>query len=204
VEDPKARDRILGLADEAIREANGRLSRNPKDIDALYARGWVRALKCTYVAMVQRGFGAGFHLAIQAKDDESQVLQLDPDYVDAKLVTGVFSYVVGALPFGFKLLIGFAGISGSKTHGMEMLHDAGNRSISTNVESRTVIGLFLRREGRYKEAIQIVRSLKNQYPHNYLFCLEEANLRKDNGTGGLRTGRCVARTAALWRCGAVL
>jgi tetratricopeptide (TPR) repeat protein len=28
-----------------------------------------------------------------------------------------------------------------------------------------------------------VRGLKNQYPHDFLFCLEEANLRKDAGEG---------------------
>ena len=27
-----------------------------------------------------------------------RVLQLDPEYVDAKLVVGVYEYVVGALP----------------------------------------------------------------------------------------------------------
>ena len=63
-EDPKARDRILGLADEAIHEADLRLARNPNDIDALFARGWVRSLKCTYVAMVRaslwRRISAGY------------------------------------------------------------------------------------------------------------------------------------------------
>src|ERR1700689_1609198 len=39
-EDPKMRDRILGLADEAIHEADWRLSKNQNDVDALYARGW--------------------------------------------------------------------------------------------------------------------------------------------------------------------
>jgi tetratricopeptide (TPR) repeat protein len=64
-----------------------------------------------------------------------------------------------------------------------MLYDDANRGVITSVEARTVIALFLRREGNYKEAIQVVRSLKNQYPHDYLFCLEEANLRKDAGEG---------------------
>lgn len=182
-EDPKTRDSILGLADEAIREADWRINRNPNDVDALYARGWARSLKCTYIAMVERGFGAGFRLAMKAKDDEVRVLQLDPDYVDAKLVVGVYEYVVGALPWPFKLLIGFAGITGSKTRGLEMLNDDASRGVMTSVEARTVIALFLRREGRYKEAIQVVRSLKAQYPHNFLFCLEEANLRKDAGEG---------------------
>jgi len=182
-EDPKTRDRILGLADEAIGEADWRLGKNPNDVDALYARGWARSLKCTYIAMVERSYGAGLRLAIKAKDDHVRVLQLDPDYVDAKLVVGVYEYVVGALPLPFKLLIGFAGITGSKSRGLEMLTDVGNRGIVASVEARTVIALFLRREARYKEAVQVVRTLKSQYPRDFLFCLEEANLRKDAGEG---------------------
>ena len=182
-EDPEARDRILGLADEAIHEADWRISRNPNDIDALYARGWTRSLKCTYLAMVERGFGAGFRLATKAKDDEERVLQMDPEYVDAKLVAGVYEYVVGALPWPFKFMIGFAGITGSKSKGLEMLNDASQRGVISGIEARTVIALFLRREARYKEAIQVVRGLRNQYPRDFLFCLEEANLRKDDGEG---------------------
>ncbi|MGA9668129.1 MAG: hypothetical protein WBQ94_02920 [Terracidiphilus sp.] len=182
-EDQKMRERILGLADEAIHEADWRLSKNQNDIDALYARGWARALKCTYIAMVERGFMAGFKLALGAKDDDMRVLQLDPDYVDAKLVVGVYEYVVGALPFPFKILIGFAGMTGSKSKGLEMLTDAGNRGVITSVEARTTMALFLRREARYKEAILDVQTLKKEYPHDYLFGLEEANLRKDAGEG---------------------
>ena len=182
-EDPKARDRIESLADEAIHEADWRLGNNPNDVDALYARGWARALKCTYIAMVERGYGSGFRLAMKAKDDHARVLQLDPDYVDAKLVVGVYDYVVGALPLPFKLLIGFVGITGSKSKGLEMLHDAGERGVIANVEARTTTALFLRREARYKEAIEIVRNLKNQFPRDFLFGLEEANLRKDAGEG---------------------
>jgi hypothetical protein len=182
-EDPKKRDQIFALSDEAVHEADERISKNPNDADALFARGWVRSLRCTYVAMVQRGFGAAFRLASKARDDCAHVLQIDPDYVDAKLVVGVYQYVVGALPLPFKFLIGFVGITGSKSKGMEMLQDAARRAPATNVEARTVIALFLRREGKYKEAIEVVRSLKQQYPRDYLFCLEEANLLKDAGEG---------------------
>ena len=180
-EDPKVRDRIFALADEAVREADWNLSKNPNDIDALFARGWVRSLKATYLAMVERGYTSGLRLSIQAKDDHQRVLQLDPDYADAKLVFGVYQYVVGSLPLPFKLLIGIAGISGSKSHGMELLQDAADHGTITSVEARTTIALFLRREHKYQQAIQVVTSLKNQYPHDFLFCLEEANLRKDSG-----------------------
>lgn len=182
-EDSKARDRIFALTDETVQEANFRLSKNPNDVDALFARGWARSLKCAYIAMAERAFHDGFSLASKAKDDEERVLQLAPGYVDAKLVTGVYQYVVGALPFPFKILVGFVGISGSKSRGMQMLRDDAQRGAITSVEAKTVIALFLRREGKYKQAIQVVRGLEEQYPRNYLFQLEEANLRKDDGEG---------------------
>ena len=182
-EDPQARARVMSLTDEVVREADWRLKQNPRDVNALFARGWARSLECAYIAMVERGFRAGFGLATKAKDDEVRVLQIDPNYVDAKLVVGVYQYVVGALPWPFKFLIGFAGISGSKSKGMELLRDAGEHGVITKVEARTVMALFLRREGKYKEAVKIVRGLEAEYPRNFLFRLEEANLRKDDGEG---------------------
>jgi hypothetical protein len=182
-EDPAKRDQIFALADESVREADLRLSQNPNDVNALFARAWVRSLRCTYVAMVERAFGTGFRLATKAKDDSNRALEIDPDYVDAKLVSGVYEYVVGALPLPFKIIIGFAGITGSKSKGLQLLEDAGNRGTITSVDARTAIALFLRREARYEEAIEVVRGLKKQYPHDFLFALEEANLRRDAGEG---------------------
>lgn len=187
-EDPAKRARIFALANEAVREADWRLSRNPNDVNALFARGWTRSLLCTYVAMVERNFGSGFRLATKGKDDCTRALALDPNYVDAKLVVGVYTYVVGALPWPFKLMIGFAGIRGSKSKGMKMLEDDGKRGVVTSVEARTAMALFLRREAKYRQAIQVIRGLENQYPHNFLFALEEANLRKDSGEGMTAVG----------------
>ncbi len=182
-DDPEARKRIMGLADEAVHEADARLRSNPNDVNALFARGWVRSLQTTYMAMVDRNFRGGFRLATQAKNDAERALQLDPNYVDAKLVVGVYQYVVDAVPWPLKILFGFMGISGSKATGLAMLRDVGEHGVNTSVEARTVIALFLRRESKYQEAIQIVRKLKSEYPRCFLFHLEEANLRKDAGEG---------------------
>src|SRR6185437_1859410 len=145
VEDPKVRDRVKALAGRAIDQANTRLEKNPKDVDALFARGWAKSLEATYEAMVERSFVSALKLASSAKNDCEDVLDADPNYVDAKLITGVYQYTVGALPFGFKLLVGFVGIHGSKTQGMAMLRDSAERGVITSVESRTVMALFLRR-----------------------------------------------------------
>jgi hypothetical protein len=57
-----------------------------------------------------------------------------------------------------------------------------------SIETGTVITLFLRREAKYSEAIAVVRSLEAKYPHDFLFALEEANLRKDAGEGMAAVG----------------
>ena len=182
-EDPRVRDRIFRLCDTVVGLAEQQLKTNSKDANALYARGWERSLKAAYMAMVERSFSAALHLASQARSDNERVLEIDPDYVDAKMVVGIYQYVIGALPFAFKIMVGFAGIHGSKSEGMALLRDSASRGVLTKVESRTVIALFLRREGKYEEAIGVVRSLKSEYPRDFLFCLEEANLLKDAGEG---------------------
>lgn len=176
-------EQIEALAQQAVNEANARLRSNGNDLDALFAKGWAEALEATYLAMAERQFGKAFGLARHAKADDAQVLAKDPRYVDAKMVVGVYNYVVGALPWGFKLLIGIMGIHGSKTQGMALLWDAANRGVITPVESRTAIMLFLRREAKYGEAIQIAEGLAAEYPHDFLFSLEIANLEKDKGMG---------------------
>jgi tetratricopeptide (TPR) repeat protein len=183
VEDPKVRDQVEQLYSKAVGQADLILSSKPDDVNALFARGWARSLKATYMAMVQRSFVGGLRLALDARTDHERVLQLDSRYVDAKMVVGVYQYVVGSLGFGFKVLVGVAGISGSKSKGMEMLRDSASHGVITSIESRTCIALFLRREADYKQAIAIVRGQAQQYPRDFLFALEEANLLKDDGQG---------------------
>jgi tetratricopeptide (TPR) repeat protein len=183
IEDPKVRDQIKALSDKALDQANEQLKKNANDTNALFARGWARSLEACYLAMVERSYGGGLKLALGAKNDHEKVLQLDPNYVDAKMVVGIYQYVVGALPFAFKMLIGIAGIHGSKGTGMALLQDSSDHGVITSVESRTAMMLFLRREAKYQQARGIAQGLAEQYPRDFLFALEVANLSKDAGEG---------------------
>jgi tetratricopeptide (TPR) repeat protein len=182
-EDPAVRDLVKTLTDDAVNESTAILKSKPNDVNALFARGWARSLFATYLGMVERAFGAGLKQAMGARSDCDRVLQIDPNYVDAKLVSGVYQYVVGALPFAFKLLIGIVGIHGSKAEGMALLRDDSERGVITRMEAKTAMMLFLRREAKYPQATAIARGLAAEYPHDYLFRLEEANLEKDGGEG---------------------
>lgn len=183
VENAKTKTRILDLTDKAIALADDRLKNDPHDADALYARAWARSLSAVYTALVERSFLPALHLALEARSDDDKVLQLSPGYVDAKLVIGIHQYVVGSLPMTFKVLAGLVGIHGSKSKGLQELREAGARGVITSVEARTALSLFLRREARYGDAIAVMQSLQKEYPRNFLFCLEVANLTKDRGQG---------------------
>jgi tetratricopeptide (TPR) repeat protein len=183
VEDPKVRDQIKALADKVDDQSDDQLRKNPNDINALFARGWGRALDACYLGMVERSFTAGLRLALAAKNDHQRVLDLNPNYADAKMVVGIYQYVIGSLPFAFKMLIGIAGIHGTKASGMALLQDSADHGVITSVESRTALMLFLRREGKYLQAKEIAEGLARQYPRDFLFALEVANLSKDAGEG---------------------
>ena len=196
VEDPVLRDRVKQLGDQAVTQANTLLDANKDQagkgtngvsdsvaLDALYARGWARSLDATYIALVERSFTSALRMALGARGDHADVLKRDPSYVDANLVVGTYEYVVGALPLSFRLVIGIAGISGSKEKGMQMLQTAAAHGVITSVEARTCMMLFLRREAKYAQAQQVAHSLAAQYPRDFLFLLEEANLAKDAGGG---------------------
>ena len=181
--DPAVADRVNSLFNKAVEISDQQLSRRPEDVDALFARGWARSLHAVYIGLIERSFVSALHVALQARSDNEKVLRLDPRYTDAKLILGVHQYVTGSLPFGIKILAGAAGITGSKSKGIEDLKEAGTHGVITTVEARTALGLFLRREAKYEEAIAVTRSLTEEYPRDFLFRLELANLTKDAGQG---------------------
>ena len=172
---------IFSMADRVVDESDALLKQSPKNVDALYARGWARSMKATYVGLVQHSFITALRLALQSRGDDEKVLNIDPAYVDADLVVGVHQYVAGSLPLAFKMMAGLVGEGGSKQRGLALLREASQHGVITSVEARTALMLFLRREAKYPEASEIARSLRSEYPRDFLFWLEEANLMKDAG-----------------------
>jgi tetratricopeptide (TPR) repeat protein len=181
--DPAVATRVNSLFTNAVELSNQQLAKHPEDVDLLFARGWARSLHAVYIGLMERSFISALHVALQARSDNEKVLRLDPQYIDAKMVVGVHQYVTGSLPLGIKILAGAAGITGSKSKGIQELREAGEHGVISSVEARTALGLFLRREARYDEAIAVTRSLTEEYPRDFLFRLELANLTKDAGQG---------------------
>jgi tetratricopeptide (TPR) repeat protein len=174
--DPKAKEEIQKLVARAENLEETELKANPKNVDAIYARGVTRADFSLYTALVERAWFSALRNAVGARRDHEQVLELDPKYTDAKLVVGTHLYVLGSLSWSVKVAVSMVGLSGNKEKGLQYLSDVANSNGESNVDARIVLALFLRREHRYDESLKLIRGLAAAYPRNLLFALEEGNL----------------------------
>jgi len=179
--DPKVKARIKALAQRAEALEERRLKANPDDVDALYCRGVTRAQFAVYTGLIERAWFSALRNAVGARHDHERVLELDPDYVDAKMVVGTHNYVVGNLPWSIKVAATLAGLSGSREKGLTYLRDVAHSDGETSVDAKIVLSLFLRREHKYDEALGYMQDLADRYPHNHLFPTEVANLMRASG-----------------------
>jgi tetratricopeptide (TPR) repeat protein len=179
--DPKVKQQIQDLVGRALQLEEKRLSSNPNDVDALYARGVTRAQFATYTAMIERAWFSALRNAVGARHDHERVLELAPATIEAKLIVGAHNYVVGSLPWGVKVAASMVGLGGNKDKGLQYLKDCAQGDGETSVDAQILLVLFLRREHRYDEALPIARTLIPHFPQNVLLALEEGNLLRAAG-----------------------
>ena len=180
---PAIRQRIEDLTDSVDRICDQRIKANSSDKDAYFARGYAKGLHAAFITLVDHSFASAARQGYAARSDSEQALKIDPQYADAKMAVGIQQFAVASLPRLIRLMVGIVGVGGNKERGLDMLREAAAHGYVTNVSSRTVLSLFLRHDARYQEAIVVQHGLAEEFPHDYLFRLEEANLTKDAGNG---------------------
>jgi tetratricopeptide (TPR) repeat protein len=182
--DPKVQERVNQLSMQAIQLAEAHLSKNPNDVNALYARGVAKGLRSTYMGMAQHAWFAALRSALSARHDEERVLELDPHYVDAMNLLGIHLYVIGSLSWPGKIAASMVGISGNKQKGLEYLREvAEHGSPEVAWDAKIALALFLRREQKYDEALQLVGGMYQAFPRNFLIATEYAHLLNAAGHG---------------------
>jgi tetratricopeptide (TPR) repeat protein len=182
--DPKVHDRVKQLSEQSLVQTQGRLDKNPNDVDALYARGITRGLRATYLGMGEKAWFAALRSAVSARHDHERVLELDPKYADAKLLIGTDLYIIGSLSWPAKVAASVVGISGNKQKGLDYLRQvvAGAHSEVAS-DGKIVLAMFLRREEKYDEALKVVSGMQSDFPRNFLVASEYAHLMNAAGHG---------------------
>lgn len=179
--DPAQKERIKRLVQQAEKIEDAELNRNPDDIDMLYARGVTRAQFALYTGLIERAWFSALRNAVGARHDHERVLELDPHYTDAKLVVGTHNYVMGSLSFAVKVAVALVGLGGDKQKGIQYLYDAYRANGENSIDAGMVLLVFLRREHRYNDALEIANALTPRFPRNYLLPIEQGNLLRASG-----------------------
>lgn len=177
------RQRIEDLTDRAIDLCDQEIKDNPNAKNAYFARGYAHGMHAAFITLVDHSYLSAARQGLNARNDSEEALKIDPGYADAKMAIGIQEFAVASLPRLLRIMVGIAGVNGNKEKGLQMLREAAAQGVVTPVESRTALSLFLRHDARYPEALAVERGLAEQYPHDYLFRLEVANITKDGGNG---------------------
>jgi tetratricopeptide (TPR) repeat protein len=181
--DPNTQKRIKDLIARTETLTAERLAKNPNDTDALYARGVARGMRSTYMGMGEKAWLASVRSALAARRDHERVLELDPKYVDAKMIVGIHNYIIGSLNWAVRTAVTVVSVGGSKSKGLDYLRDVSKSNTVATTDAKIALALFLRREQKYTEAVELVRGMTEQYPHSFLMAQEYGDLLNAAGHG---------------------
>lgn len=172
------------------------LASNPRDIEALYARGTAFSLRGTYNFLVTRAWMDSLRDVTESRKLHNRVTDLDPARIDAFMAQGFHDYVVGSLHWTYRLLGFLAGFHGDKESGIRTLAEVAAKGNVNRADAQIMLSVIYRREAKPALALPLIETLLEHYPRNFLLLLELSQVHAD-------IGDIEKATAALDRCEAL-
>jgi tetratricopeptide (TPR) repeat protein len=165
----------------SMRISEARIEKDPNDRAALYALGVAHGLRANYNYLVRKAWMDALKDATAARKLHNQVLELDPKFIDARLVQGVHDYILGSLPWHIKVLGFLAGFKGDREAGLDALRTVAEKGTVNKYDARVLLAAIYRRERRPLEALPLLKHLSERFPRNFLFRLEMVQMYSDAG-----------------------
>jgi tetratricopeptide (TPR) repeat protein len=157
------------------------LRSNPRDVKALYELGVAHGLQANYLFLMEKSWVESLREASTARKLQERVLEMDPQFVDARLILGVYQYAIGCLPFYMRALGFVGGFHGSKEGGLRQLQLVASNGVLNRYDAKVLLAVLYRREHEPQQAIPLLQELSRQFDHNYLFRFEQVQMYSDLG-----------------------
>ncbi|MFQ5777598.1 MAG: tetratricopeptide repeat protein, partial [Terriglobia bacterium] len=201
--DPNQMAKIKNTLAKARALCKARLREDPRDADALYALGASYGIEANYKFTIERSWFQALRAGSKANDLHEKVLKIDPGYHDAKLIPGLYQYVVGSIPRGIKWFAFMIGYRGSKEKGIRLLQEAMQGGKIVTSDAATLLALIYSREKDFNYARTLLGALIEYYPRNALLRLEYGRTysRERKGKEALEVYAAVARDMEAGRPG---
>jgi tetratricopeptide (TPR) repeat protein len=178
---PDSQRRFDEAIQRSIKLSEARIAQNPRDSRALYSLGVAYGLRANWNFLVKKGWIDALRDATQARKLHNQAFEYDPTFIDARLVEGAHDYVVGSLPWHYKVLSFLVGFHGDREEGMRTLRLVAEKGSLNKADAAVLLAAILRREKRPAEAIPLLQGVCTRFPRNYLFRFELSLMYADSG-----------------------
>ncbi len=178
---PEAKRDFENALNRSMRLTEARLAADPNDFDALYAQGVAYALRANYNFLVRKAWMDSLKDATAARKAHNRVIELNPDFVDAKLIQGVHDYILGSLPFTMKILGFLGGFHGDRESGIKALELVAQKGTVNKHDAQVLLAAIYRREKKPEQALPLLAQVIARFPRNYLFRLETVQMYSDLG-----------------------
>ncbi|HVX66295.1 MAG TPA: tetratricopeptide repeat protein [Bryobacteraceae bacterium] len=165
--------------DRAIALAQARLKRNPQDAAAYYSLGVSYGLRANSDFLIRKAWTDALHDASAARRAHARVTEIDPGFIDARMVQGLYDYVVGSLPLHWRALGWLTGYRGSREQGIRTIEYVASHGQVNRVDAEFLLCAIYRRERKPQLAVPLVRNLLQRFPENYLLRMELAQMYSD-------------------------
>ncbi len=169
---PETEQRFLSEVAKAIELGEARLKKNPNDTAAMYALGISYGLRSNYFWVVKKAWRDSLRDATAARRYHNRISELDPGNVDARLVQGLHDYIVGSLPWSYRMLGFLIGVHGDKEKGIQTVQYVATHGKTDRIDAQILLCALYRRENRTRLAVPLVEDLIRRFPRNYLLRLE--------------------------------
>jgi len=192
---PETEKRFLDEIGKAMALSEARLAKNPNDTGAMYALGISYGLRSDYFWVVKKSWRDSLKDATAARRLHNRITELEPGNVDARLVQGLDDYIVGSLPWGWRMLGFLVGIHGDREKGIRTVQDVARNGKLDRVDAEIFLCALYRRENQPRLAVPLVADLIGRFPRNYLLRLELSQMYSMAGdkTHALEAAEEVAR-----------
>lgn len=157
------------------------LAANPNDASALYARGVALGFRGTYNFLVRRAWMDALRDITDARKLHNRVAELDPKNIDALMLQGVHDYIIGSLPWQYRMLGFLIGFRGDRERGIRTVRIVAEKGVLNRVDAKILLAAVARRERRPQDAVPILVELLSRYPRNFLLLFELAQMYSDLG-----------------------
>jgi tetratricopeptide (TPR) repeat protein len=182
--DPAAVARFKQASADAIVRAQAAAERHPGDPAALFLLGAAYQNEASFLLAISRDWWQAFRAGSRSERAQRELLRMDAGYSDALLVTGLFHYTVGALPWNLRWIPFLLGYRGTKSAGVREMEEAAAKGQIVADDARALLAVLYAIDGRYDPALRELEELRAKYPENYLTELDIAGIRLRQGQTG--------------------